>query len=108
MINQIAEKVGKPALPQITLPKIPELKIPELASGAVIPPNREFLAVLGDNKREHEIVSPLSTMIEAFETALDRRGGGSNQPIMLTLNGRTIATAVWNENEKRYKQTGRR
>jgi hypothetical protein len=50
-------------------------KIPKLAQGAVIPPNREFLAVLGDNKKENEIVSPVSTMKQAFMEAMVEMGG---------------------------------
>lgn len=37
---------------------IPTINIPALASGAVIPPNREFLAVLGDQKRGTNIETP--------------------------------------------------
>ena len=82
--------------------------IPKLAKGAVIPPNKEFMAVLGDQKQGTNIETPLSTMIEAFTAALDARGGSSNnQPIILQLpNGKVIAELVWNEEEKRYKQTG--
>ena len=40
-------------------------KIPYLAQGAVIPPNREFLAVLGDQKHGTNIEAPLSTIQEA-------------------------------------------
>ena len=78
-----------------------------LAKGGVIPPNKEFLAVLGDQKQGVNIETPLATMIEAFNTALAQNGGGSNnQPIMLTLDGKVIAQAVWDQNLKRYKQTG--
>lgn len=87
---------------------IPNVNIPRLAKGAVIPPNKEFMAVLGDQKQGTNIETPLSTMIEAFTAALDARGGSSNnQPIILQLpNGRAIAQLVWDEEEKRYKQTG--
>jgi hypothetical protein len=51
-----------------------QVKIPRLAQGAVIPPNRQFLAVLGDQKSGTNIETPLSTMIEAFNTALNIRG----------------------------------
>lgn len=87
---------------------IPEVSIPRLAQGAVIPPNKEFMAILGDQKQGTNIETPLSTMIEAFTAALDARGGSSNnQPIVLQLpNGKVIAELVWDEEEKRYKQTG--
>lgn len=54
--------------------------VPGLAKGAVIPPNNEFLAVLGDQKRGTNIESPLSTMVEAFNQA-----GGNKSAQELTL-----------------------
>ena len=88
------------------------IEIPALASGAVIPPNKEFAAILGDQKQGVNIESPLQTMIDAFNTALAENGlagGGSTQPpIVLQLNGKTIAQAVWDEEEKQYKQNVRR
>lgn len=42
--------------PQI--PIIPEIALPRLATGAVIPPNREFMAVLGDQKHGNNIEAP--------------------------------------------------
>lgn len=50
------------------------VSIPRLAQGAVIPPNREFLAVLGDQKQGTNIETPLATMVEAFNIALNNRG----------------------------------
>jgi phage-related protein len=60
-------------IPGVDIPKIK--KIPKLAQGTVVPPNKEFLAVLGDNKTEHEIVSPLSTIKQAFPEAMIEMGG---------------------------------
>jgi hypothetical protein len=51
------------------------LSIPRLAQGTVVPPNREFMAILGDNTKEHEIVSPISTMKQAFMEAMVEMGG---------------------------------
>lgn len=47
-------------------------KIPALATGAVIPPNKEFLAVLGDQKHGTNIEAPLSTIEEASERAVEK------------------------------------
>ena len=49
--------------------------IPGFANGGVVPPNQPFLAVLGDNKREPEVVSPYSTIKQAASDALAERGG---------------------------------
>lgn len=63
---------------EIWSPNIPRFnfgRIPKLATGTVVPSNNgEFLAMLGDNKRETEIVSPLSTMKQAFIEALAESG----------------------------------
>lgn len=51
--------------------KMSEVSIPRLAQGAVIPPNMSnFLAMLGDNNKETEIVSPLSTIEQALRNVL--------------------------------------
>lgn len=52
--------------------------IPYLAKGAVIPPNKQFLAMLGDQKHGTNIETPLNTMIDAFNTALAQNGIGGN------------------------------
>jgi hypothetical protein len=79
------------------IPLIPKY-VPKLATGAVVPPNREFMAVLGDNKREPEIVSPLSTMKQAVAEVLAQAniGGGFNGRIEVPviIDGREIARAV--------------
>lgn len=56
------------------------VRIPKLASGAVIPPNQQFLAMLGDQKHGTNIETPLSTMVDAFNQA---NKGGSAQEIAL-------------------------
>ncbi len=49
-------------------PQIPE--IPMLAKGGLIPPNNPRQVIVGDNTREDEIVSPVSTMEKATQRAL--------------------------------------
>lgn len=51
----------------------PPANIPALAYGGLIPPNNPFLAVLGDNTREPEIVAPYSTLKQAAGDAMDER-----------------------------------
>ena len=58
------------------IPNLATVSIPRLATGTVVPRSAgEFAAILGDNNRETEVVSPLSTMKQAFMEALDSRGG---------------------------------
>lgn len=89
------------------LKEVSEVKIPRLAQGGVIPPNSEFLATLGDQKRGVNIETPLDTMIQAFKTALAEQGGTMPNEIKVVLpNGRVLAETVWDEEAKYYKQTG--
>lgn len=67
--------------------------IPRLATGAVIPANKEFLAVLGDQKHGTNVEAPLDTIRQAAEEAVlnvfSRIGmSGGNMggtPVNLTL-----------------------
>ena len=42
----------------ISIPTLASVQLPRLASGAVIPPNREFMAVLGDQRSGNNIEAP--------------------------------------------------
>lgn len=55
--------------------------IPAFASGGVIPPNNPFLAVLGDNRQEPEVVAPYSTIKQAARDAMAERGGLGRSPL---------------------------
>ena len=72
------------------IPTIPN--IPYLAQGAVLPANREFLAVLGDQRRGTNVEAPLDTIKQALAEVLAQTGGA--QPISLnvvcTLDGETV------------------
>ena len=57
--------------------------IPAFASGGVIPPNNPFLAVLGDNRQEPEVVAPYSTIKQAARDAMAERGGTGQITIVL-------------------------
>lgn len=82
--------------PQTVMPTIAGRRIPALAAGAVIPPNREFLAVLGDQRRGTNIEAPLSTIEQAVENVFARMGGNGGGDIHITveLDGRVVARST--------------
>lgn len=86
-------------------------RIPRLATGAYIPANYgEFLAVLGDNRREAEVVSPVSAMKQAFLEALaegDFSGGDSEKEINLYIDGDKFFTWLIDKNSRYQKSHGR-
>ena len=95
----------KPFEKVISLISVPQ--IPRLATGTVVPANYgEFLAVLGDNKRETEVVSPLSTMKQALAEVLSASGGDDDINIVVTLDGDVVYKNVVKKNKQNIKRTG--
>lgn len=92
----------------LDIPTVSKVHLPRLASGTVVPPRAgEFAAILGDNKRETEVVSPLSTMKQALMEALAESGisGGSQQVVIrfegnLAQLGRVLKPVIDSENNR--------
>lgn len=82
--------------------------IPKLASGTVIPPNKEFLAILGDQKKGTNVEAPLSTIESAVLNALSRSGYGSGDIVIpLYMNGDVLYKYVVKRDKQHIKQTGK-
>lgn len=61
-------------------------RLPMLAEGTVVPKQAGmFAAILGDNTREHEVVSPLSTIKQALREELANSDGVSSQATLAML-----------------------
>lgn len=80
--------------------------VPALARGAVIPPNREFLAVLGDQTSGTNIETPLSTMVQAFRQALSEMGYGGEQTVILQLDRDQLGKVVYRLNKAETRRVG--
>lgn len=88
-------------------------QIPYLATGTVVPANYgEFAAILGDNKREPEVVSPISAIEQAVENVLNRRGitSGFDGDIVIPveIDGREVFRAVKRQNDAEKRRHGGR
>lgn len=96
-------------LSPLTAPQIPKLSIPRLATGAVIPPNREFLAVLGDQSQGTNIEAPLETIKQAFREALAESGGSGKQiTVVLQVGRRELARTVVELSREEQQRVGMR
>ncbi len=92
--------------------------IPRLATGAVIPANKEFLAVLGDQKHGTNIEAPLETIkqaqVESLLEVFSRLGltgssaGSDIAPIILKLfmDSKIVYEAMIKEGKVRQMSTG--
>ena len=81
--------------------------MPRLATGTVVPPRAgEFAAILGDNKRETEVVSPLSTIKQALKEALVESGGSRDITVIMEVDGRRFGQAVYKANNEEKQRVG--
>lgn len=112
-IRTVYESGGGPVAPSAAPISTPysinsglKLNIPALARGAVIPANREFMAVLGDQKHGTNIETPLDTMIQAFKTAWQEMGGTGRQEAVFEVDGETFGRLVWKLGNRETDRVG--
>lgn len=85
--------------------------IPRLATGTVVPPRAgEFAAILGDNNRETEVVSPLSTIEQALDNVMAKYmgGDGGNRQIEVNmyLDRQRLGRVVYKLNNEQKQRVG--
>ena len=68
--------------------------VPHLASGAVIPPNNKFLAVLGDQTQGTNIEAPLDTIVDAFRSVVGNMEVQNSGYAEMELDGEVFARLI--------------
>lgn len=84
---------------------LPVPQIPMLARGAVIPANRQFLAVLGDQHNGNNLEAPESLLRQIVRE--EAGGAGSRYEFIARLDRRTLFDEVITEAKLRKGQTGK-
>lgn len=84
---------------------LPVPQIPMLARGAVIPANRQFLAVLGDQRNGNNLEAPESLLRKIVRE--EAGGAGSRYEFIARLDRRTLFDEVITEAKLRKGQTGK-
>ncbi len=115
----LARAIQTPSAPYVhpAFAKLSNIEIPKLATGAVLPANREFLALVGDQKHGTNVEAPLDTIRQASEEAvlnvlskLGITGGlGNNSQTMvakLYLDGHQVTEAVIKDGMVQQMATG--
>lgn len=94
--------------------KLSNIEIPQLATGAVLPANREFLALVGDQKHGTNVEAPLDTIKQALrEEAISLGLIGKNETPEINLNltvecaGYQLLNIIQKLDSEHFKQTGR-
>lgn len=92
--------------PPVALASLP---VPALAQGAVIPPNRKFLAMLGDQNTGTNVEAPLATIQQALANVLGSWNGGSDgQPINVYIGEELLDSVIANSERRRNLRSGGR
>lgn len=102
--------LGKEIIPGGSMQLFTIPKIPMLATGAVIPPNAPFMAMLGDQRHGTNIEAPLSTIESALDNVLNRRGGTNGSMTLhnvMQVNRRVLYDEFIEEAKLRMSTTGR-
>lgn len=87
---------------------LPALPVPALAGGAVIPANRRFLAMLGDQTSGTNIEAPLDTIKQAVAEVLNGFAGGGEQPINIYIGEELLDTVIAGSQRRRAVRSGGR
>lgn len=81
--------------------------IPYLASGAVIPPRSEFLAVLGDQKKGNNLEAPESLLRQIVrEESGKGNNSGNTYNVTVNVSGRKLLDIIIDEAELRRRRNG--
>ncbi len=100
--SRMAKFKNLDSMPTLADARLPRANVPRLATGAVIPPNREFMAVLGDQKSGTNIEAPMGTIKQGVREVMSEMGvtGGPQQiTVLMELDRRQIGRVVYELNK---------
>ncbi|MEG2931856.1 MAG: hypothetical protein RR825_08705, partial [Ruthenibacterium sp.] len=90
----------------VSIPSVSAPQIPHLARGAVIPPNAEFLALLGDQKSGRNLEAPESLLRQIVREETGTQHLTTQQPVELSLDGDIFYRAMLRIESARGVQIG--
>lgn len=67
-------------------PAYASVQLPKLANGAVIPPNQQFMAILGDQRSGINVETPLSTIKQALAETMQEMGSAGGDIVINLTN----------------------
>lgn len=82
--------------------------VPYLATGAVIPPRSEFLAVLGDQKNGRNLEAPESLLRQIVREESGGNQGSNTYNVSVSASGRNLLDIILEEGELRRNRNGGR
>ena len=102
-------RTSRAAYQSLQVPPVSSVDLPRLASGAVIPPNREFLAVLGDQRQGMNLEAPADMIRQMVADGIRAAGIGSGsrtQTVILQVGRRELGSVVYELNKEETQRVG--
>lgn len=88
---------------------VSEVNLPRLANGAVIPPNQQFAAILGDQRSGKNLEAPASLIrqmvIEGIQASGSLNNGG-NMTVIMEIDGREFGRASYKYGNAEKQRVG--
>ena len=91
---------------RMSVPRLSIDDVPALAKGTVIPPNKEFLAVLGDQKSGTNIEAPTSEIEAAVARGMQRYGGGGSNTVILEIDKQVLGRVSYQATQSEVQRIG--
>ena len=95
------------AIPGVGISHLSTLSVPALAQGAVLPPNKPFLAIVGDQKHGTNIEAPLDTIKQAVSEVVNNSSGTGVIELTVLLDSDIIFKKVVQKNRDNTIRTGK-
>ena len=102
-------RTSRAAYQSLQVPPVSSVYLPRLASGAVIPPNRELLAVLGDQRQGMNLEAPADMIRQMVADGIRAAGIGSGsrtRTVILQVGRRELGRVVYELNKEETQRVG--
>ena len=103
-VNRAFSAIGALTGRSVSISTLSRVELPRLAAGAVIPPNREFLAVLGDQKQGNNYEVPDAKLRQLLREELSTFDGKSEAVLM--VNEEVLGKLVYRLNKSESNRIG--
>lgn len=92
----------------VLVPQTPKVQVPHLATGAVLPPNAPFMAMLGDQRNGRNLEAPEGLIRQIMRDELAQLSlARDNRPLVVEISGKEIFRIVQDEADEYFETTGR-
>ena len=92
------------------IPSVSEVQLPRLANGAVIPPNQQFAAILGDQRSGKNLEAPAGLIRQMVQEGIQAAGGvgrsNGNMTIIMEIDGHEFGRASYKYGTAEQQRVG--